>query len=218
MRVRDLMTVAVKTAAPETTTDQIATMMRDEDTGVIPVVKDGQLIGVITDRDIVILGIANGEDAARMTADELLSERLETIEPDADLEEAAQLMARSQVRRLPVVENGMLVGMLSLGDIAIKASADQAGKILQGVSRGVKPTRSQRRQASGHKLTVREKGRTRAAKQRLNRERGASRIVSGGRKGKQGIAHRDIGKEVSGRAKVVPIRKEGKTARKRRAS
>lgn len=188
--MRDIMTVKVATAEPKTTLDEIATMMRDEDTGVIPVVDDGALVGVITDRDIVIRCIADGEDAAKMAADEVLSARLETIEPGADVEEAARLMARSQVRRLPVVKNGHLVGMISLGDIAVKGSDGQAAKALAEVSHGVKPSKPKGRQARARKPTS----------------------------ARQGIAKRNLGEEVQRQSRVVPIRKEGKTTRKRRAS
>jgi CBS domain-containing protein len=219
MKVRAIMTAKVATASPKTTIDEIATMMRDEDTGAIPVVDDGELVGVITDRDIVIRCIADGEDAAKMTADEVLSARLETIEPDAEVEEAARLMARSQVRRLPVVENGQLVGMVSLGDIAVKASDSRAGEALEEVSHGVKASQAKGRQVQTRKPTVEQAGRRMgvSAEQRLDQERGESRMVSGGRSARQGIANRDIGEEVQRQSKVVPIRNQGKTTRKRRA-
>jgi CBS domain-containing protein len=152
MKVRDIMTADVKTAAPENTIEEIATLMRDEDTGAIPVVDDDELIGLVTDRDIVIRCIAEGENPAETTADEMFSERLETIEPEADVEEAARLMARRQIRRLPVVENGRLVGMVSLGDIAVKASDDQAGEALKEVSHGVK--------TSSRVVPIRNQGKT----------------------------------------------------------
>ncbi len=216
MKVREIMTEDVATAAPDTTLEEIATIMRDEDTGAVPVVDDGELVGLVTDRDLVIRCMAEGKNASETTADEVLSEGLETIEPDEEVEEASRLMSRKQIRRLPVVENGRLAGMVSLGDIAVKASEKHAADALEEVSHGVKPSREPT-------LSLREKGAPArragvSAKQRLDQERGESRMVSGGRNAKQGIANRGIGEEVRRQSKVVPIRNQAKTTRKRRAS
>jgi len=137
MKVRDIMTTDVATATPETTLEDVASMMRDEDTGAIPVLNDDELVGIITDRDIVIRCIAEGKDPVETTVDDVLTEGLETIEPDADITEARELMSRRQVRRLPVVEEGNFVGILSIGDIAVKSNAD-VGDTLENVSEGVK--------------------------------------------------------------------------------
>ncbi len=136
MRVRDIMTSEVNTASPESTLEEVATMMRDEDVGAIPVVEDEELIGIVTDRDIVVRCVAGGRDPSEVAVEEILSEDLETVEPDADVEEAAELMRSKQIRRLPVVENGRLAGMLSLGDIAVEEPGT-SGEALEGVSRGV---------------------------------------------------------------------------------
>jgi CBS domain-containing protein len=210
MNVREIMTAEVATAAPDTTLEEIATMMKDEDTGAIPVIEDDELVGLITDRDIVIRCIATGKNPAEMTADEIVSETLETVDPDADVEEASRLMAQRQIRRLPVVDGGRLVGMVSLGDIAVKGSEDRAGKALEEVSRGVKRG-AQGQAGGGRRMGV-------SAERRLEQERGASRLVSGGRNAKQGIANRGAGEEVRRQSRVVPIRNEGKTTHKRRAS
>ncbi len=92
-RVCDIMTEDVATASPDTTLDEIARMMRDEDTGAIPVVEDDELVGIITDRDIVIRCIAEQKQPSDVAAEEILSEQLEVVEPDADVEEAARIMA-----------------------------------------------------------------------------------------------------------------------------
>jgi CBS domain-containing protein len=175
MRVREIMTEEVATAAPDTTLEEVATIMRDEDTGVVPVLDNSELVGLVTDRDIVIRCIAAGKDPSEITADEIFSEDLETVEPDADVEEASRLMAQKQIRRLAVVEDGRLVGMVSLGDIAVKASDQQAAATLEKVSQRVKTSRKST-------PSLGEKG-------------GAPK-----------------------QARVVPIRNQGKTTRKRRAS
>src|SRR5437868_8930789 len=140
MKVSKLMTKKVSVADLETTLEEIATMMRDEDAGAIPVLDGEKLVGIVTDRDIVVRCIAEGRDPVGTTSDEILSPDPTTIRPNDDVDAAARLMAQRQVRRLPVVDqSGRLVGMLSLGDIAVKEDGEADGaQALEGVSRGVK--------------------------------------------------------------------------------
>lgn len=224
MKVRDIMTTDVACAAPDTTLEEIATMMRDEDTGAIPIVDDEALVGIITDRDIVIRCIADGKDASECTAEDIITENLETIEPDDDVNEASQIMARRQIRRLPVVEDGRLVGMLSLGDIAVKHEDDrQAGDTLESVSEGVKQEKHDRRRQPPAKpqpaAAHQDDQRTRAA-QRQDLERGdanTARMMKEATEG-QGIGNHDVNEENRRQAKVVPFRNEGKGSGKRRVS
>src|SRR5438045_8987162 len=136
MKVRELMTEEVATVTLATTLNEIASKMKEEDTGAIPVLDEDKLAGIVTDRDIVIRCIAEGKDPNELTAEDILSRELETIEPDADVQEAARIMARRQVRRLPVVEDGELVGVISLGDISAREDEDVAGDTLHGGPRG----------------------------------------------------------------------------------
>jgi CBS domain-containing protein len=139
MKVRDIMTSeGLTTATPDTTLEEIAIKMREENIGAIPIIDDGNITGIITDRDIVVRAVAEGEDCSQCTAEEILSEELRTIEAEALIEDAAELMARYQIRRLPVLEEGELVGMISLGDVSVKAGEDQAGPTLGEISEGVK--------------------------------------------------------------------------------
>jgi len=140
MKVSQLMTKNVSVADLATTLEEIATMMRDEDAGAIPVLDDEKVVGIVTDRDIVVRCIAEGRDPVGTTSEDILSADLTTIRPNDDVDVAARVMAQRQVRRLPVVdESGKLLGMLSLGDIAVKQDGDIEGaEALQGVSRGVK--------------------------------------------------------------------------------
>jgi len=140
MKVRDIMTSeGLATASLDTTLEDIATMMRDENVGAIPVLDDDEnLAGIITDRDIVVRAIAEGQDPSECTAEEILSEELHTIEPDSDIEMAADLMARHKIRRLPVVEDGEIIGMISLGDISVKGEEEHASEALEDISKGVK--------------------------------------------------------------------------------
>jgi CBS domain-containing protein len=140
MKVSDVMTTEVETVQMNSTLEEVASIMKVENVGAVPVVdEDDDLVGIITDRDIVVRCVADGKDPAETNVEEVLSHDLETIEPDADVEEAAKLMADRQIRRLPVCEQGELVGMLSIGDLAVKSSDHEApGEALREISQGVK--------------------------------------------------------------------------------
>src|SRR5436190_23625129 len=104
MKVRDLMTPNPTCADPETTVEEIATLMKEEDIGCVPIIdEEGQVAGVITDRDIVVRCIAEGKDPSECRADDVITPQSVCISPTADAKEAARLMAQRQVRRLPVV-------------------------------------------------------------------------------------------------------------------
>ncbi len=145
MKVREIMTSgSLATATLDTTLEEIANMMKSEDVGAIPVLDDDEkLAGIVTDRDIVVRAIAEGEDPAECTAEDILSEHLHTIQPDADLAEAIELMSQHQIRRLPVVEEDQVIGILSLGDVSVKSQPEQAGEALEDISQGVQQPRSQ---------------------------------------------------------------------------
>ena len=132
--VREAMTPAVRTAGPTQSLVEAARLMRTEDAGSIPVVEDNRLIGIVTDRDITVRGIAEGADPKTTTVAEVASQDVVTISPDQNLDEALSMMARYQVRRLPVVEDGNLVGILAQADIAMEAEEKQAGEMLVGIS------------------------------------------------------------------------------------
>ncbi len=119
MKVRDIGIKEIYCATPTMNLNEIATMMKRHGVGAMPVCDGDKLIGMITDRDIVISCVAAGMNAAACQAKEFMTSNPVTVTPDTDSEEATRVMAREQVRRLPVVEEGCLVGMLSLGDIAM---------------------------------------------------------------------------------------------------
>ena len=141
MNVREIMTTEITKATPDNTLVDIAAVMRDEDIGAVPVVDDDELIGIVTDRDIVVRAIAGGKDPSTTNVEEILSREVESVEPGTDIIDAADLMASRQLRRLPVVEDGELIGMVSLGDIAVKHEEGTAAYALEGVSEGVKATK-----------------------------------------------------------------------------
>lgn len=140
MKVREIMTSgSLATATLDTTIEEIANMMKAEDVGAIPVLDDEEkLAGIITDRDIVVRAIAEGEDPTECTAEDILSEQLHTIEPEADLAEALALMSQHQIRRLPVVQEEQVIGIISLGDVSVKSQTEQAGEALEDISEGVR--------------------------------------------------------------------------------
>jgi CBS domain-containing protein len=137
MNIRDVMTSNPRTVSPEDTIQNAARIMRDEDTGVVPVVENGRAVGIITDRDIVVRAVAEGQ--LDRPVREIVSGDVVTARPDMSTKEAAQLMSEHQVRRLPVVENERLVGIVSIGDLAVKEGSDKrVGDALQEISQGVK--------------------------------------------------------------------------------
>ena len=111
-----------------------AKMMKQEDVGLAPVVEGDRLVGTLTDRDIVVRVVAEGKDPQTVTAREVASTDLITIDPQQDLDEALRLMASKQVRRLPVVEEGRLVGVLAQADIAREAEEQQTGRLVEDIS------------------------------------------------------------------------------------
>ena len=137
MNIRDVMTSNPRTVTPQDSIQNAARIMRDEDTGAVPVVDNGKPVGILTDRDIVVRAVADGQLDRQVR--EIISKEVISVRPDMSTKEAAQLMSEHQVRRLPVVENDRLVGIVSIGDIAVKDSQDKRiGDALEGISQGVK--------------------------------------------------------------------------------
>ena len=134
--IRDLMTSNPTTIEPDRTVVDAAKLMRDEDAGLIPVVEGQKLIATITDRDIAIRVVAEGKDATSTNVRDVASTRLVTVDPDQNLDEALQLMAKNQVRRLPVVEeDGKLVGIVAQADVAKHTSDEKTGEVVEEISK-----------------------------------------------------------------------------------
>ena len=132
--VQDAMTSTPTAITPDTTVQEAARLMKMEDVGSLPIVEDGRLTCVITDRDLAIRGVAEGL-GAETPVRELASKDVVTIDPQQSLEEAARLMAEHQVRRLPVVEeDGNLVGMLAQADVAQAGHDTLTGEVVQKIS------------------------------------------------------------------------------------
>lgn len=133
-RIREAMTPNARAVSPEQSLADAAQMMRDEDVGALPVVEEGQLVGIVTDRDIVVRAVAERVDPTSIKVGEVASREVVTVEPEQDLDEALTLMARHRVRRLPVVEGGRLVGVLAQADVALEAKEKEAGEMLEEIS------------------------------------------------------------------------------------
>ena len=134
MNVRELMTTAPVTVQPDATLGEVAVLMKQEDCGSIPVVDDGRLVGIVTDRDIVIRGVAAGSDPKTQRVSTVMSADPVTIRPDDDLTDAEKVMADRQIRRLPVVENGKLVGIIVTAQIARAGNERKVGETLKEIS------------------------------------------------------------------------------------
>jgi len=134
MIVSDAMTAQVVTAKPTDTIKRVATIMKEVDTGVVPVSDNGKVVGMITDRDIVLRIVAEGGDPNQPVTS-AMSEDVQTCREDDNLADAAALMGSHQLRRLPVLNDaGRLVGILSLGDVAQDYGAKKVGQTLEEIS------------------------------------------------------------------------------------
>jgi CBS domain-containing protein len=139
--VRDAMTPGVRTVSPSRSLAEAAEVMKSEDVGSVPVVEEGRLAAILTDRDIVTRAVAERRDPETVKVDEIASREVVTVEPEQDLDEALMLMATHRVRRLPVVEEGRLVGMLAQADVALEAKEKKVGETVEEISQ---PTSTER--------------------------------------------------------------------------
>ncbi|WP_282019276.1 CBS domain-containing protein [Planomicrobium okeanokoites] len=139
MKVADIMTKEVDTCNPGHSLQEVAAKMKEINVGSILICENEKLVGIITDRDIVVRGIADNL-SLESAVSEILSENMVTGNKDMSVEEAAELMADHQIRRLPIVENDKVVGIVSLGDIAVKdKSYGNADIALDEVSEPAEP-------------------------------------------------------------------------------
>jgi CBS domain-containing protein len=133
--VRHAMTEAPKTATPSMNAADAAALMKQFDVGVIPVADGESLLGLVTDRDLVIRVVAERRDPTEVQLSEILTKSPVTVSPDTKLSEARNLMAENRIRRLPVTKADKLVGILSLGDVALADASERAvGQALEDIS------------------------------------------------------------------------------------
>ena len=134
------MTTNVQCANQSTTLEEVANKMKSLNVGSIPVCDSGnRLLGIVTDRDMVVRGLSQGLQSQAVAKD-VMTVNPVTVSPDTDVNEATRLMSEHQIRRIPVVENGTLVGILAIGDMAVRDRlTDEAGNALSSISEPSRP-------------------------------------------------------------------------------
>jgi CBS domain-containing protein len=139
--VRHAMTESPQTAGPTLNAADAAALMKQFDIGVIPVAEDEQLLGLVTDRDLVVRVLAERKNPMSVQLADIITRTPITVSPDTKLSEARDLMAEHRVRRLPVTKAGKLVGILSLGDVALADASERAvGATLEEISESLSTT------------------------------------------------------------------------------
>ena len=141
MKLKDIMTTNVVSVDQGDNVKKAAELMKQHDIGAVPVcIDDNKIIGILTDRDIVLRAIAVGKDINSLTVKDVMTLNPVTATPESDVHEAARVMSVKQVRRLPVVSNDHLVGMVSLGDISVEPKlSDNAEQALNNISQPSNP-------------------------------------------------------------------------------
>lgn len=140
MNLQDVMTTDIMTCDASDTLSECAMMMKDMNVGSMPVVDEyNHLVGIITDRDITIRAVAEGIDPNDTKVRDFMSMDMVIADPSMSVEDAANLMADHQIRRLPIVSSGELVGIVSLGDLAVDVGEEEmVGQTLEEISKPVK--------------------------------------------------------------------------------
>ena len=118
------MTINPRTVNADDTVKDAAVVMRDSDIGDVIVVEDGQVTGILTDRDIAVRAVAEGREADSTPVSDICTTGIQAIEPEASVDDALRTMREDDIRRLPVVKNGRPVGIVSLGDLAVEREPD----------------------------------------------------------------------------------------------
>jgi CBS domain-containing protein len=134
-KIREVMTREVTTVGPDARLIDVARIMRDEDIGSVPVAQGNELLGMITDRDIVIRALAEGDGIDQRTAGDVMTAGVQCCREDQNVGDVLKDMGDQQIRRLPVVdEEKRLVGIVSIGDLSREAKPKQVGKSLEDIS------------------------------------------------------------------------------------
>ena len=135
MKVRDMMHKGVTCVSPDTAIDAVAKKMRELDVGAIPIAANGNLVGMITDRDITIRCVAGNEAMSKIKAKDVMTSGVVYCRDNEDVEDAVRIMEGKQIRRLPVLDEAMrMVGMVSLGDVSHALPRDITGEVAKAVS------------------------------------------------------------------------------------
>lgn len=142
LKVKDKMTKNVAYVNPTNTVVEAAQLMQKHNVGSIPVYDQRGVVGIVTDRDIVVRNVAHGKVPNDTKVQDVMTSQVTTVTPDMDIDEVSKLMAQQQIRRVPVVENNQIVGILALGDMATDMRFDtEASEALSEISKPSKPFR-----------------------------------------------------------------------------
>lgn len=139
--VREMMTGDPESVESDASAQDAAKTMRKLNVGAVPVIAGGRVQGIVTDRDIAVRVIAENRSPAKVKVSEIATSDPVCVSPETEMSKASALMAQHQIRRLPVVEDGRLVGMLSLGDLSVEGNVREAGKALKEISSPAEPDR-----------------------------------------------------------------------------
>jgi CBS domain-containing protein len=135
MKVKEIMSKNIAYLKPEDSIEKAAGMMKTHNVGSLPVCRQDEIIGIITDRDITLRVVAEGQNSKQQMVSEIMTPNPAVGIPDMDVNYAVNIMSTKQIRRLPIVENDTLVGMLSLGDISVEPDLqDNAEEALNNIS------------------------------------------------------------------------------------
>ncbi|HET7437764.1 MAG TPA: CBS domain-containing protein [Thermoanaerobaculia bacterium] len=134
--VRDFMTPDPECVSEKDSIRDVARIMKEQDTGIVPVVEGKKIVGMITDRDIIVRGLAEGKDLTSARVNELMTKHVRSVKEDTPADEVLNMMSSAEIRRVPVVNrNDEIVGIVSIGDIASKTNKDgKIGQTLENIS------------------------------------------------------------------------------------
>jgi len=139
MKVKDIMTKNVAYVKPDTSVYDAASLMQQHNVGAIPVCDNNGVVGMVTDRDIVVRNVVTGSDPKSTPVSNIMTTGVATVSSDTDVRDVGEIMAQKQVRRVPVVDNNQLVGIVALGDLATDMRFDtEAAEALTDISKPVK--------------------------------------------------------------------------------
>ncbi len=135
MKIKDIMSTDIAALNPEDSIEKAAQLMKEYDVGSLPVLNRQKVVGIVTDRDIALRSAAQGATSSRQSVGEIMSSNPTVGNPEMDVHEAVSIMSQKQIRRLPIVQNDRLVGMVALGDISVEPILqDNAGEALKNIS------------------------------------------------------------------------------------
>lgn len=140
MEIKNIMTKNIATINPEDTVERAAQMMKEHNVGSIPVCRGEEVVGIITDRDVALRSAAEGQNVHQQKVKDIMTSNPVTGTTEMDIHEAARIMSERQIRRLPVVENNKVVGIVALGDLAVEPNfSNEAKSALSSISTPASP-------------------------------------------------------------------------------